>query len=110
MKDNLAQKPAGGDREQVSDVHSGKCDLAIGNTYYMALMLTNDKKPEQKEWAEIGQDPVPQRRRPRHACQHLGLALVAKHAPNKDNAVKLMEFLASDEAQQITPRSTTSIP
>ena len=38
VKANLAQKPAGGDREQARDIHSGKCDLALGNTYYMALM------------------------------------------------------------------------
>ena len=41
LKDNLAQKPAGGDREQARDIHSVKCDLAICNTYYMALMEMN---------------------------------------------------------------------
>ena len=72
FKDNLAQKPAGGDREQVRDVQSGKCDLAIGNTYYMALMMTNEKNPEQKQWAAAVQAAVPERQRPRHARQHLG--------------------------------------
>src|SRR3954453_18796905 len=37
VKDNLAHKPAGGDREQARDIFSGKCDIALGNTYYMAL-------------------------------------------------------------------------
>jgi iron(III) transport system substrate-binding protein len=50
VKDNLAHKPAGGDREQARDIYSGKCDIALGNTYYMALMATNDKNPEQKAW------------------------------------------------------------
>jgi len=50
FKANLAQKPSGGDREQARDIYSGKCDIALGNTYYMALMAKNDKNPEQKEW------------------------------------------------------------
>ncbi|MFQ5626955.1 MAG: extracellular solute-binding protein, partial [Methyloligellaceae bacterium] len=51
FKANLAQKPAGNDRAQVKGVFSGVCDIAIGNTYYMAKMQTNEKKPVQKEWA-----------------------------------------------------------
>ena len=51
VKANLAHKPAGGDREQARDILSGKCDLALGNTYYMALMTKNEKNPEQKQWA-----------------------------------------------------------
>jgi iron(III) transport system substrate-binding protein len=49
LKENLARKPAGGDREGVRDVQAGLCDVAIGNTYYMAAMLKN---PDQKAWAE----------------------------------------------------------
>ena len=49
VKANLARKPSGGDREAVRDVAAGLCDLAIGNTYYMAAMLHN---PEQKAWAD----------------------------------------------------------
>jgi iron(III) transport system substrate-binding protein len=49
LKNNLARKPAGGDRESVRDVQAGLCDIAIGNTYYMAAMLKN---PDQKAWAE----------------------------------------------------------
>ncbi len=49
VRDNLARKPAGGDREGVRDVQAGLCDIAIGNTYYMVQMLKN---PEQKPWAD----------------------------------------------------------
>src|SRR5262245_57778978 len=45
VKANLAQKPAGGDREQARDIYSGKCDIALGNTYYMALLAKNEKNP-----------------------------------------------------------------
>ncbi len=67
VKANLARKPSGGDREAVRDVHSGLCDLAIGNTYYMGAML---KHPEQKTWAELGEGSVPRCQRPRDPCQH----------------------------------------
>lgn len=100
LKANLAQKPAGGDREQARDIHSGKCDLALGNTYYMALMATADKNPEQKEWAKAIKPLFPNAADRGSHVNISGMAL-AKHAPNKANALKLMEFLASDEAQKI---------
>ena len=49
LKANLARKPSGGDREAVRDVQAGLCDLAVGNTYYMAQMIKN---PDQKAWAD----------------------------------------------------------
>ena len=99
VKDNLARKPAGDDRLQVKGVFSGECDLAIGNTYYMGAMLKNDKEPEQKEWAESVKILFPNSK-DRGTHVNVSGALVAKHAPNKDNAVKLLEFLASDKGQQ----------
>mgnify|MGYP001311032483 CR=1 FL=1 len=101
LKANLAQKPAGGDREQVRDVQSGKCDLAIGNTYYMALMMTNEKNPEQKDWAAAVKLIFPNAGDRGSHVNISGMAL-AKNAPNKANAVRLMEFLASDEAAFVT--------
>ena len=52
VRDNLAYPPSGNDRENVKNIMSGTCDLAIGNTYYMGVMLNNDAEPEQKLWAE----------------------------------------------------------
>lgn len=97
LKANLARKPAGGDREQVRDVKSGQCDLAIGNTYYMAAMLNN---PEQKAWADSVKMLFPNAADRGTHVNISGVAL-AKHAKNKDAAVKLMEFLVSDEGQRI---------
>jgi len=95
VKENLAHRPAGGDREQARDVYSGKCDLAIGNTYYVALMLKN---PEQKAWAESIKVLFPNANDRGSHVNISGMALT-KYAPNKENAIKLMEFLASPEAQ-----------
>lgn len=97
VKANLARKPAGGDREQVKDVHAGLCDIALGNTYYMAQMLKN---PEQKAWADSVRIIFPESAGRGSHVNISGVAL-AKHSKNKDNAIKLMEFLASDEGQQI---------
>ena len=52
LHNNLARKPQGNDRAQVKAVFEGQCDVAVGNTYYMGKMATNEKSPEQKEWAK----------------------------------------------------------
>ena len=109
VKANLAQKPAGGDREQARDIHSGKCDIALGNTYYMALMATNEKNPEQKEWGNAIKPLFPNANDRGSHVNISGMAL-AKHAPNKANALKLMEFLASDEAQKIYATANNEYP
>ena len=109
VKANLAQKPAGGDREQVRDVRNGKCDLAVGNTYYMALMMTNDKNPEQKEWASAVKILFPNANDRGTHVNISGVAL-AKNAPNRANGIALMEFLASDEAQQLYATANNEYP
>jgi len=100
VKANLARKPAGNDRLQVKGVYAGECDIAIGNTYYMGAMLTNDKQPEQKAWAGSVNLLFPNSEE-RGTHVNVSGAIVAKNAPHRDNAVKLLEFLASDRGQQI---------
>jgi len=109
LKANLAQKPSGGDREQARDIYSGKCDLALGNTYYMALMAKNEKNPEQKEWGAAIKPLFPNASDRGSHINISGVALT-KHAPNKANAVALMEFLASVEAQKIYASANNEYP
>lgn len=97
VKANLARKPAGGDREAVRDVASGQCDIAIGNTYYMAAMLGN---PQQKAWADAVRIVFPNNEG-RGTHMNISGAAVAAKAPNKANAIVLLEFLASPEAQAL---------
>lgn len=97
VRDNLARKPAGGDREQVRDVKAGLCDLAIGNTYYMVAM---QKTPDQKVWADAVKILFPNAADRGTHVNISGMSLIA-NAPNKANAMKLMDFLVSDEAQKI---------
>ncbi len=91
LKDNLAIKPSGNDRSQAKSVFAGECDLAIANTYYMGKMLTNDEGPEQKDWAKAVKIVFPSS--PEFGT-HVNISgmLLTKNAPNKDNALKLMEY------------------
>jgi iron(III) transport system substrate-binding protein len=100
VKANLARKPAGNDRLQVKGVYAGECDLALGNTYYMGAMLTDEKEPEQKAWANSVNILFPNSN-DRGTHINISGAVVAKHAPHQENAVKLLEFLASDKGQEI---------
>ncbi|GAB4226716.1 MAG: Fe(3+) ABC transporter substrate-binding protein [Methyloligellaceae bacterium] len=109
LKANLARKPAGNDRAQVKGVYAGECDLAIGNTYYMGKMQTNDKKPEQKEWAKAVRVMFPNSN-DRGTHVNLSGMVLAKHAPHKANAIKLMEYLVSDEAQRIYAEANFEYP
>jgi iron(III) transport system substrate-binding protein len=106
LRDNLARKPAGGDREAVRDVAAGLCDLAVGNTYYMAAMLSN---PEQKPWADAVKILFPNAD-DRGTHVNVSGAALAAHAPNEANAVKLMEFLASAEAQKLYAEKINEYP
>lgn len=97
---NFARKPQGNDRAQVKAIHEGQCDIAIGNTYYYALMKNNEKQPEQKDWAASVR-PVFPNQDGRGAHVNASGAGVLKSAKNKDNAIKLLEFLSSDLAQEM---------
>lgn len=106
VKGNLARKPQGNDRAQVKAVWAGECDVAIGNTYYMAKMLAD---PEQKEWADSVRIAFPIFEG--HGA-HMNISGVAMtlSAPNKANAIKLMEFLVSDEGQRIYAELNAEYP
>jgi iron(III) transport system substrate-binding protein len=97
VKANLARKPAGGDREQVRDVQAGLCDLAIGNTYYMVAM---QKSLEQKPWADAVKMIFPNANDRGTHVNITGMALTP-NAPNAGNALALMEFLVSNDAQTL---------
>ncbi len=98
IKANLAQKPSGGDREVARDIAAGKCDIGLGNTYYWALM--NDKEADRKPWAAATKVILPTFA---GGGTHVNLSgvVLAKHAPNKDNAVKLVEWLVGEHAQHM---------
>ena len=108
VKNNLARKPAGGDRDQVKAIYAGECDIAVGNTYYMAAMETSNK-PEQREWANSVRLLFPDAN-DRGTHVNISGAVLAKHAPHKDAAMKLIDFLASHEGQNIYAEQVNEYP
>ena len=100
VKANLARKPQGNDRAQAKAIYEGVCDIGIANTYYMGKMATNEKKPEQKKWAEAVRVVfLNQGGRGNHI--NISGAAVTRNAKNQVHAVKLIEFLSGDFAQKI---------
>ncbi len=109
VRDNLNGKPTGADRDQVKEIFEGSCDLAIGNTYYMGLMLNNDIEPEQKDWAASARIIYPDPDGDGTQVNVSGV-VIARYAPHKANAEKLVEFLLSDEAQQLYANGNYEFP
>lgn len=106
VKGNLARKPQGNDRAQVKAIWAGECDISVGNTYYMGLML---KDPEQKAWADSVRIIFPTFE---DGGTHVNVSGVAmtKAAPHRENAIKLMEFLASPEGQALYAEINNEYP
>lgn len=96
LKANLAQKPQGGDRDQIKAIKEGVCDYALGNSYYYGKMLDDEKSRPAAEAAILN---FPQGKFGTHF--NISAVAVAKHSPNKANAVKLIEYLSGDKAQAL---------
>ena len=109
LKNNLARKPDGGDRDQAKAILAGECDLALGNSYYVGLMMNNEKEPEQKDWAAAIKVLFPNVN-DRGAHVNISGMAMAKNAPNKENALKLMEFLSNGTAQTIYAEQVYEYP
>lgn len=105
---NFARKPAGGDRDQLRAAAAGECDIAISNTYYFAGLAKSKKERDRKAAAAVRLFWPNQDSRGAHV--NISGAGVAKHAKNRANAVKLIEFLASKEAQEIYARIVNEYP
>lgn len=106
VKANLAQKPQGGDRDQIKAINDGVCDYALGNSYYYGVMLSDEKQREAAEAVYINFPNQADR------GTHVNISAVAltKNAKNKDAAIKLMEFLSGDEAQHLYSSANHEYP
>lgn len=98
VKANTARKPGGGDREVARDIQSGQCDIGLINTYYIGLM--SQAKNEQKGWYDAIK-PLKSSFKDGGTHVNVSAAAIAKHAPNKENAVKLIEYMLSEKAQTL---------
>lgn len=109
VKDNLARKAAGGDREGAKDILGGICDIAIANSYYVGLMRSGKGGDEQKQWSDAIKVVLPTFK---DGGTHVNIsgAALAKHAPNKAEAIRLLEYLASEEAQKLYAEANYEYP
>ena len=106
---NMAREPKGNDRAQILAVAAGEADIAVANTYYYALMLSGKKGAEQQEAAKKGRTFFPNQQ-DRGTHMNVSGAGMLKYAPNKNNAVKLVEFLLTKEAQEHIVNNTFEYP
>lgn len=110
VKANLARKPGGGDRDVAKDILAGICDIGVGNSYYVGLMRSGSGGDEQKTWGNAVNVILPTFKDGAGTHVNVSGAAVAKNAPNRDNAVKLLEFLVSEEAQEIYAKANYEYP
>ena len=96
---NFARDPQGGDTDQLRGLVSGECDIAVSNTYYFARAIRTEVDGlSDEDMGNIGWVFPAQNAEGAH--MNLSGGGVAAHAPHKDNAIKFLEYLASDQAQQ----------
>lgn len=105
---NMARPPQGGDADQIKALAAGEGDVAIVNTYYLGRMLASSKQDEREVAAKVGVFFPNQNGRGAHV--NISGAGVTKHAPNRDNALKLLEFLLTPEAQQVFAEGNHEYP
>jgi iron(III) transport system substrate-binding protein len=98
VRGNLAHEPKGGDTDQLKSVAAGECDVTISNQYYYAR-LARSQKAEERAVAEKVAVVFPNQKS-WGAHVNVSGAGVMKNAPNRDAAVKFLEYLASDDAQR----------
>jgi iron(III) transport system substrate-binding protein len=105
---NLARPPRGGDTDQIKGVAAGEAEIAVANTYYY-VNLMRSKKPEDREVAaKVGVMFPNQADRGTHV--NISGGAVAKHAPNKEAAVKFLEYLVSPQAQRYFAEGNSELP
>lgn len=108
---NLARAPKGGDTDQIKALAAGECDVTIGNTYYFVRLMKSDKAEDKALVAKVGLI-FPNQSGSNGRGTHINIsgAGVAKYAPNKANAIKFLEYLATPAAQSYFANGNNEYP
>ena len=110
LRANLARTAGGGDRDVARDILADICDVGIANSYYVGLMRSGAGGPEQQEWGDAINVVLPTFADGAGTHVNISGAALAKNAPNKENALKLLEFMVSSEAQAIYAKANFEYP
>ena len=97
---NLARSPKGNDRDQVKAIYSGLGDVAIVKSYYIGLLLSSEKEEERKAGESVSVFFPNQEENQRGTHVNISGVAITKNSPNKDNAVMLINYLLSEDAQK----------
>ena len=112
VKANLARKATGGDRDVARDILGGICDIGLANAYYVGHMKNAEPGTDARKWGDAIKVIRPTFANDKSGGTHVNVsgASVARHAPNKANAVKLLEFLVSEPAQALYAQANYEYP
>ncbi len=112
LKSNLGRKAAGGDRDVARDILGGICDIGIANAYYVGRMKNAEPGTDAHKWGEAIKVVRPTFANEKSRGTHVNIsgAAVAKHSPNREQAVQLLEYLVSDKAQSMYAKANYEYP
>lgn len=112
VKNNLGRKAAGGDRDVARDILGGICDIGIANAYYVGRMKNSEPGSDARQWGDAIKVIRPTFASENSKGTHVNIsgAAVAKHSPNKDGAVQLLEYLVSEKAQNLYANANYEYP
>ena len=110
LVNNFARNPKGNDRDQVKAIAAGQGDIAIVNSYYIGLLLSSDKQEEIDAGNSVSIFFPNQGAGDRGAHINISGFAMTKHAPNKENALKLLKYLTSEEAQNTYVNNSYEYP
>ncbi|MBI4081095.1 MAG: Fe(3+) ABC transporter substrate-binding protein [Candidatus Lambdaproteobacteria bacterium] len=105
---NFARPPSGGDRDQIRAVAAGEADVAISNTYYLGQLINSRRPEERAAAAQVAVFFPNQQDRGTHV--NISGGGVARHAPNREAAVRFLDYLVTAEAQQVFARGNFEYP
>ena len=107
---NLARDPKGNDRDQVKAIASGQGDLAIVNSYYIGMLLSSEKESEVLAGKSISVFFPNQGKEDRGTHVNISGFALTKNAPNRENAIRLLEYLTDVEAQNTYVNNSFEYP
>ncbi|WP_295856431.1 Fe(3+) ABC transporter substrate-binding protein [uncultured Xylophilus sp.] len=110
VKANLARKATGGDRDVARDILGGICDVGLANSYYVGHMKASKEGTDARKWGDAIQVVRPTFSKSGGTHVNISGAAVARHAPQRANAVKLLEFLVSEPAQALYAEANYEYP
>lgn len=110
VKANLGRKATGGDRDVARDILGGICDVGIANAYYVGRMKNAEPGSDDRAWGEAIRVVRPTFANGGGTHVNISGATLARYSPNRDNAIKLLEYLVSDEAQSLYAKADYEYP